>query len=104
MRMCSQCKRAENPLNPALGFREVLDEVLCDVCFQRFDLPSESISGLDEPVDKYVVITCPRCWADSNWVQRCKTCCKYGVVRIAKNCLPVYRPGNYPELESRDHD
>jgi len=94
MRICSQCKKAENPLNPALGFRKAFGKVLCDVCFQRFDSHVESISGLEEQEDKYVVIPCPSCrgHAVARISQECGVCCKYGVVRIAKNCLPVYRP------------
>ena len=92
MRICGQCKAAENP-HGKLRFLESPTGVLCANCFAGTfgeppsSFPKGNISGLDQ----FVVIKCPDCrGAGSKSGRACAACARYGYVRVAKNALPVY--------------
>lgn len=104
MRLCSNCRAAENPLG-RLRFKKFIDgKVYCENCIPANveDLdpaPPKPASPMESSAGLLVVIPCPDCERGrypSGVV--CSACAGYGSVRIPANFLNVYRPTkNTPE-------
>lgn len=104
-RMCSVCKRAENPIGRLRFKKSRLDgQVYCENCTpitHSLDIPQEGpdVVPVPPPVGLkasagYVVIDCPGCAGGSHRPHQkpCGDCSGYGAVRISVNLLNVYRP------------
>ena len=106
MRVCVNCKAAENPLSKLRFVDQHDGSAICLNCYPQIEL--EGISGLDDYVvitcsngrgsgihgacyDDYVVITCPNCRGSGiHGAKACAACVRLGVVRISKNSIPIY--------------
>ena len=85
MRVCVNCKAAENPLSKLRFVDQHDGSAICLNCYPQIEL--EGISGLDD----YVVITCPNCRGSGiHGAKACAACVRLGVVRISKNSIPIY--------------
>ena len=112
-RLCTTCKKAENPLN-RLRFTKHLDgKVYCENCLPvnvEVLSPTPPVGKRSSPLPgtsagSFVVIPCPDCVGQGRAPQgngvRCPACSGWARVRIPENFLNVYRPKwNTPEKET----
>lgn len=103
MRICQSCRAAENPRGN-LQFVGSPEGVLCSNCYSR--KYAQLVTKEPSAADALVIVTCPDCRGNhpGRHGNPCEACCGYGVVRIAPNAIPVYKPTGTKTLMENSSD